>query len=144
MKYHVSPSLSNQRHKYLVEVLNANGAVAAPTIKEATHVITDSLAFDGWQDVPASVPVISVSNVKHCAIVRYSLRYQEKWVIRSITLNKQQECVLLYSKLTLSDKPTQHRPLLRRPRKHFLRGRVMCDRRSSRLLHLRSRAFQLR
>lgn len=48
--FQISPTLALQ-HARLVDVLEANGATAATSMSEATHVLTDSLVFEGSEDV---------------------------------------------------------------------------------------------
>lgn len=47
--YKISPTLALQRER-LVQVLKANGAAEAKLMSEATHVLTDSLVFEGSED----------------------------------------------------------------------------------------------
>ena len=47
--YEISPTLALQRER-LVQLLKANGAVEAKSMSEATHVLTDSLVFEGSED----------------------------------------------------------------------------------------------
>jgi len=47
--YKISPTLALQRER-LVQVLEANGATEAKSMSEATHVLTDSLVFEGSED----------------------------------------------------------------------------------------------
>jgi hypothetical protein len=47
--YYISPTLALQGDR-LVHVLEANGAKEAKSMSEATHVLTDSLVFEGSQD----------------------------------------------------------------------------------------------
>jgi hypothetical protein len=47
--YKISPTLVLQRER-LVQMLEANGAAEAKLMSEATHVLTDSLVFEGSED----------------------------------------------------------------------------------------------
>lgn len=60
IKYHISSSVSPHRKLELTSVLDANGAHGVP-LTEATHIISDSTEFEGWQDVNPNVAVVSVS-----------------------------------------------------------------------------------
>jgi hypothetical protein len=70
--YFVSSSLPLQCRFDISNLLLNNGAVAAP-LDQATHVITSTNRFDGWQIVSKAVAVVT-----------------EKWVERSIILGKVQ------------------------------------------------------
>lgn len=48
--YKISPTLALQRER-LVQALEANGATEAKSMTEATHVLTDSLVFEGSEDI---------------------------------------------------------------------------------------------
>lgn len=60
VQYHLSSSLSLDDQKALATLLDANGAVN-DTLQHATHVITNSLEFDGWHSVADDVAVVTVS-----------------------------------------------------------------------------------
>jgi len=47
--YKISPTLALQRGR-LVQMLDANGAAEAKLMSEATHILTDSLVFEGSED----------------------------------------------------------------------------------------------
>ncbi|KAF6753937.1 hypothetical protein DFP72DRAFT_1170674 [Ephemerocybe angulata] len=71
--FHLSPSLRHETRDLLQHVLLANGAKAAGTLGDATHVITNSNRYEGWEGVGADVAVVT-----------------EKWVERSLLLGKLQ------------------------------------------------------
>ncbi|KAF6753931.1 hypothetical protein DFP72DRAFT_795641, partial [Ephemerocybe angulata] len=71
--FHLSPSLRHGTRDLLQHVLLANGATAAATLGDATHVITNSNRYEGWEGVGADVAVVT-----------------EKWVERSLLLGKLQ------------------------------------------------------
>jgi urease gamma subunit len=62
--YKISPTLALQRAR-LVHVLEANGATAAKSMSEATHVLTDSLVFEGSEDVQKDALVTVCPLVSH-------------------------------------------------------------------------------
>ncbi|TDL19364.1 hypothetical protein BD410DRAFT_792173 [Rickenella mellea] len=74
VNYHISSSLGFDQHAELSNILNPNGAVEAKSIPEATHIITNSTQFEGWQGVPTNAVVVS-----------------DEWVIRSLLHGKQQD-----------------------------------------------------
>lgn len=57
--YHLASSFSPQRKAELSNVLEANGASPEP-LSTATHVITNSNRFEGWQSVGDDVAVVTV------------------------------------------------------------------------------------
>jgi hypothetical protein len=59
--YHLSSSLPLERQIELSHVLDSNGAESAKTLDEATHIITNSHRFEGWQDIGETVSVVTVS-----------------------------------------------------------------------------------
>ncbi|KAJ6593333.1 hypothetical protein B0H19DRAFT_17663 [Mycena capillaripes] len=74
VNYHLSSSLPEERHSQLEELLTAGHATRADSVFEATHIITNSEAFEGWQDIDAqTVAVVS-----------------DLWVERSVAANKMQ------------------------------------------------------
>ncbi|THV02405.1 hypothetical protein K435DRAFT_717243 [Dendrothele bispora CBS 962.96] len=76
VKYHLSESLSSEAVARLAHVLNTNGATRAQSLQDATHVITNSNRFEGWQNIPDTITVVT-----------------EKWVDRSMVLGKPQSPV---------------------------------------------------
>ncbi|KAF6753926.1 hypothetical protein DFP72DRAFT_1127657, partial [Ephemerocybe angulata] len=78
--FHLSPSLRHETRDLLQHVLLANGAAAAGTLGDATHVITNSNRYEGWEGVGADVAVVT-----------------EKWVERSLLLGKLQPIRLVSS-----------------------------------------------
>jgi len=60
VKYFIAPSYSAENQELLRHLLNENGAQEAQTPADASHVITNSLRFEGWQDVPESTVVTTV------------------------------------------------------------------------------------
>lgn len=68
VKYHLSPSLPPELQSNLSYALEANGATKV-ALGKATHIITDSNQFEGWQTVQDGVAVVTVRN---CMISRYT------------------------------------------------------------------------
>ena len=61
VKYFLSTSLPRVRQEELSEILDANGAQHV-ALRDATHVVTDSHVFEGYQTVSEDVAVITVSS----------------------------------------------------------------------------------
>jgi hypothetical protein len=61
VKYYLSSSLPLERRNELSHVLDSNGAEKANSLQEATHIITKSHRFEGWQDVGDHASVVTVS-----------------------------------------------------------------------------------
>ena len=59
VKYFISPSLSVGRRDELSNFLDANGGSSVP-VQDASHVITDTLQFDGEADAPEDVKITTV------------------------------------------------------------------------------------
>ncbi|KAF7362376.1 hypothetical protein MVEN_00584400 [Mycena venus] len=75
VKYHLPSTISDDRHTELTALLETNHATRADSVFDATHIITNSETFEGWQDVDAeSVAIVS-----------------ELWVERSIAAKKMQQ-----------------------------------------------------
>ena len=58
--YTLSSSLRANDQKYLTDILDVNGATRSP-LKEATHIISDTPEFEGWQSAPENAEVVIVS-----------------------------------------------------------------------------------
>ena len=58
--YTLSSSLRASDQESLSEFLDANGA-ARSTVEDATHIISDTLEFEGWQSAPENAEVVTVS-----------------------------------------------------------------------------------
>lgn len=56
----LSSSLRASDREFLSGLLDANGATESP-LEDATHVISDTLEFEGWQSAPENVEVVTVS-----------------------------------------------------------------------------------
>lgn len=61
--YTLSSSLRADDQKYLSEILDANGATRS-SLKDATHIISDTLEFEGWRNAPEDGEVVTVSGHK--------------------------------------------------------------------------------
>ena len=59
VKYCLSSSLDTETQSRLSLALADNGATRVP-LEEATHVITNSIQFEGWQTVADGVFVVTV------------------------------------------------------------------------------------
>jgi len=66
--YKISPTLALQRER-LVQVLEANGATEAKSMSEATHVLTDSLVFEGSEDAPKDALVTVCPTTSSCCLL---------------------------------------------------------------------------
>ena len=60
VRYFLSSSLPLDRQDDLRQVLDSNGATPAATLKDATHIITNSHRFEGSGEVDAGVHVVTV------------------------------------------------------------------------------------
>lgn len=60
VRYFLSSSLPQDRQDDLRQVLDSNGATPAATLKDATHIITNSHRFEGSGEVEAGVHVVTV------------------------------------------------------------------------------------
>jgi len=60
IKYTLSSSLRADDQKLLSANLDANGATRT-SLEDATHIITDTLEFEGWQSAPKNLEVVTVS-----------------------------------------------------------------------------------
>ena len=60
VRYFLSSSLPQDRQDDLRQVLDSNGATPAATLKDATHIITNSHRFEGSGEVDAGVHVVTV------------------------------------------------------------------------------------
>ena len=57
--YTLSSSLRAHDQKSLSAHLDANGATRS-SLKDATHIITDTLEFEGWESAPNEAQVVTV------------------------------------------------------------------------------------
>ncbi|KAF8150492.1 hypothetical protein K438DRAFT_1865499 [Mycena galopus ATCC 62051] len=73
VKYHLPSTLPDERHTELETLLTSHHAERADSVFDATHIITNSETFEGWQDVNAAVIV------------------SDLWVERSIAAGRMQE-----------------------------------------------------
>ena len=60
VRYFLSSSLPQDRQDDLRQVLDSNEATPAATLKDATHIITNSHWFEGSGEVEARVHVVTV------------------------------------------------------------------------------------
>lgn len=58
--YTLSSSLRVDDQNYLTANLDANGATQS-SLEETTHIITDTLEFEGWQSAPKNAEIVTVS-----------------------------------------------------------------------------------
>jgi hypothetical protein len=91
VRYHLPSTLPEERESQLTRLLTTYHATRADSIFDATYIITNSEAFEGWQDVdPQKVAIVSVGVLP--AIKQHSLmHFQDIWVERSIAANKMQQ-----------------------------------------------------
>ena len=66
--YFVSPSLPEERHLEVSELLLANGGLGS-ALNEATHVITNTNRFEGWQTVREGVAIVTEKWVERCMVL---------------------------------------------------------------------------
>jgi hypothetical protein len=60
VKHYLPETLPQERRSDLASVIESNGGQKAQTIHSATHIITNSYRFQGWQDVPQGVEIVTV------------------------------------------------------------------------------------
>lgn len=58
--YTLSSSLRASDQEYLSGILDANGATQS-SLENATHIISDTLEFEGWQSASENAEVVTVS-----------------------------------------------------------------------------------
>jgi len=58
--YTLSSSLRTNDQKDMSEILDANGATRS-SLEDATHIISDTLEFEGWRNAPKNAEVVTVS-----------------------------------------------------------------------------------
>jgi hypothetical protein len=61
--YYLSPSLDEETSTQLGVLLDQHGAAPKDALDGATHVITNSKLFEGWQDAPKDAAVVTVSSL---------------------------------------------------------------------------------
>ncbi|KAJ6593982.1 hypothetical protein B0H19DRAFT_920627 [Mycena capillaripes] len=59
VKYYVPETLPQERRSQITQVIESNGGERAQSIHSATHIVTNSYRFQGWQDVPDGVKVVT-------------------------------------------------------------------------------------
>jgi hypothetical protein len=59
VKFYIPETLSQERSSQLTHAIESNGGERADTIQSATHIITNSHRFQGWQDAE-DVTTVSV------------------------------------------------------------------------------------
>jgi mediator of DNA damage checkpoint protein 1 len=105
--YHISPSFPSPRIEELKHVLDSNGAseVAASGegwLKEVNLVVTNSMRFEGWEDVKERNESRKEGEAEVYIVT-------DKWVDRSLVLGKTQSYVLfvffflLFKKILIID-----------------------------------------
>jgi len=62
--YTLSSSLRANDQKHLSDILDANGATRS-SLDGATHIISDTPEFEGWQSAPDNAEVVIVSGHGH-------------------------------------------------------------------------------
>ena len=58
--YTLSSSLRVGDQKHLSANLDANGG-SRSSLEDSTHIITDTLEFEGWQSAPENAEIVTVS-----------------------------------------------------------------------------------
>ncbi|KAJ7783264.1 hypothetical protein B0H16DRAFT_1357900 [Mycena metata] len=59
VKYWLPETIPETRRSDLAQALGGNGGERVDSIASATHIITNSIRFQGWQDVPDTVEIVS-------------------------------------------------------------------------------------
>lgn len=73
VRYHIAECVPLPRRSDTKALLDANGAVVAAGVSEATHIVTTSMEFDGWPNVSEDVKIVTPS-----------------WIDKSMILGKRQ------------------------------------------------------
>ena len=60
VRYSISPSLPAQRQSELQKLLDANGATLVE-VSDATHIVSNTLQFEGRESVSKDAQIITVS-----------------------------------------------------------------------------------
>lgn len=60
VRYYLSPSISPDQTTLLYNLLEDHGAVQEE-LSDASHIVTDSDRFEGWQSIEEDVAVVTVS-----------------------------------------------------------------------------------
>ena len=61
VNFYIASSIPQKRQIEVASSLEFNGATPVDTPEEATHVITNSDRFNGWQDVKQGAVIVTVS-----------------------------------------------------------------------------------
>jgi hypothetical protein len=59
VRYYIAPTLAPELAGELARILNANGGTHV-ALEHATHVISNTDKYDGWQTAPDSTHVVTV------------------------------------------------------------------------------------
>lgn len=89
--YHLSPSIPPQTRSELQRALNGNGGQEVDRPGNATHIITDTMQFEGWENVPDSIMRVTVSALLLYRGMANSFHPQPRWVLRCLGHDKWQE-----------------------------------------------------
>ena len=90
VRYLLSSSQPLDRQDDLRQVLDSNGATPAATLKDATHIITNSHRFEGSGEVEAGVHVVTVCVACFERSGRCLTCLYDQWG-RSLVLGKMQQ-----------------------------------------------------
>lgn len=95
-KCYLPETLPPQRRSEITYVLECNFGEVVDAIHSATHIVTNSSRFDGWQNVDEDVKVVSVSPIVPPCLPYSPLNcIQDLWVDRCLVLGKALPCVPL-------------------------------------------------
>lgn len=60
VKYFLPSSFTEQREVDLCAALDSNGATRTSSVQDATHIVTNSYRFEGYDDVGEGAVVVTV------------------------------------------------------------------------------------
>lgn len=77
VRYYLSPTLSKQTLQEFANILDVNEAEHVDRPQDATHVISNTDRFDGWESVPQSTVMVTV-----CPILFLLMKNSHRYVSR--------------------------------------------------------------
>jgi hypothetical protein len=63
VRYYLSPTLSQHYSQELASILDSNAGEPVDKVEDATHVISNTDRFDGWQAVAEGAFICTVGNL---------------------------------------------------------------------------------
>ena len=75
VKYYLTPTLSPNVIANVALTLSKNGGVAASSLADVTHIITNTIRFEGWRDAKKGAAVVTVRFTNYSV---YKIRWTER------------------------------------------------------------------